>query len=59
VVRKGRVRWTLKGGVVFDNDALMAEAVRMVDESKRGWTNPVKALFGPMSEAKAAPPTGK
>jgi hypothetical protein len=59
VVRKGRVRWTLKGGVVFENDALMAEAVRMVDESKRGWANPVKALFGPMSEAKAAPPTGK
>jgi hypothetical protein len=32
---------------VFDNRALMAEVVRMVAESKEGWTDPRKALFEP------------
>jgi hypothetical protein len=58
VVRRGRVRWTIKDGVVFDNDALMAEAVRMVDESKRGWENPVTDLFAPYSGERPAP-TGR
>jgi len=58
IVHGGRVRWTLKNGVLFDNDALMAEVVRMVDDSKRGWTSPVKALFGPFGEP-VATPTGK
>ncbi len=45
MVRRGGVRWTLKDGVVFDTQALMANVVSMVAESKRGWTNPVDALF--------------
>jgi hypothetical protein len=48
IVRRGGVRWTIKEGVVFDNAVLLDEVVRMVEESKRGWTSPVPALFEPM-----------
>jgi len=47
MVRRGGVRFTIKDGVVFDNRALMAEVVKMVTESKKGWTDPRKALFEP------------
>ena len=49
MVRRGGIRWTIRNGVVFDGRALVAEAVRMVEESKKGWTDPRKALFGPPS----------
>lgn len=49
IVRRGGVRWTIKDGVVFDNAKLIDRVVRMVAESKRGWTNPVPALFTPRS----------
>jgi hypothetical protein len=45
IVRRGGVRYTVKGGVVYDNDALMAEVVTIVEESKKNWVNPVEALF--------------
>jgi hypothetical protein len=48
LVRRGGVRWTIKGGVVFDNAVLVDEVLRMVRESKEGWTNPVEALFQPV-----------
>ena len=48
IVRRGGVRWTIKDGVVFDNEVLIDEVIRMVDESKQGWTNPVEALFEPL-----------
>jgi len=48
IVRRGGVRWTIKDGVVFDNEVLIDEVIRMVEESKQGWTNPVKALFEPL-----------
>lgn len=47
IVRRGGVRWTIKDGVVFDNATLIDEVVRMVAESKEGWTSPVKGLFEP------------
>jgi hypothetical protein len=47
MVRRGGVRYTIKGGVLFDNRALVDEVVRMVAESKEGWTDPRKALFEP------------
>jgi hypothetical protein len=47
MVRRGGVRYTIKGGVLFDNRALVDEVVRMVAESKKGWTDPRKALFEP------------
>jgi hypothetical protein len=47
IVKRGGIRWTIKNGVVFDGRALMAEVVRMVEESKRGWTDPRRALFDP------------
>lgn len=48
IVRRGGVRWTVKDGVVFDNRVLIDEVVRMVAESKRGWSDPVDALFRPV-----------
>ena len=48
MVRRGGVRWTIKEGVVFDNAVLMQEVLRMVAESKEGWTSPVDALFEPL-----------
>jgi len=47
MVRRGGVRFTIKDGVVFDNRALMAEVVKMVMESKKGWIDPRNALFEP------------
>lgn len=47
IVRRGGVRWTIKDGIVFDNAVLIDRVVTMVAESKRGWTNPVPALFTP------------
>lgn len=47
-VRRGGVRWTIKEGIVFDNAVLIEEVLRMVEESKRGWTNPVDTLFDPL-----------
>lgn len=48
VVRRGGIRWTIKDGVVFDNAVLIAEVLEMVEESRRGWTNPVPPLFEPI-----------
>lgn len=48
MVRRGGVRWTIKEGVVFDNAALISEVLRMVEESKEGWTNPVPGWFEPV-----------
>jgi Amidohydrolase family len=48
IVRRGGIRWTIKEGIVFDNRVLVDEIVRMVADSKKNWTNPVPALFGPM-----------
>lgn len=48
MVRRGGVRWTIKDGVVFDNRALIDEVLRMVAESKAGWTDPVAGLFEPV-----------
>jgi len=48
IVRRGGVRWTIKNGVVFDNAVLIDEVLRMVAESKRGWTDPVAPLFRPL-----------
>ncbi len=47
MIRRGGVRWTLKDGVVFDNAVLIQEVLRVVAESKRGWTNPAAELFTP------------
>lgn len=47
IVRRGGVRWTIKAGVVFDNAVLIDEVLRMVAESKKGWTSPVRALYEP------------
>jgi hypothetical protein len=51
MVRRGGIRYTIKDGVVFDNHALIREVVKMVSESKTGWTDPRKALFEPQSPA--------
>jgi hypothetical protein len=48
MVRRGGVRWTVKNGVVFDNGILIQEVLRMVEESKEGWTSPVDRLFTPL-----------
>ncbi len=48
MVRRGGVRWTIKDGIVFDNGVLIQEVLRMVEESKEGWTNPVDGLFEPL-----------
>ncbi|MBW3535255.1 MAG: amidohydrolase family protein, partial [Gemmatimonadetes bacterium] len=48
IVRRGGVRWTVKDGVVFDNRILIDEVLRMVEESKEGWTSPVEGLFEPV-----------
>jgi hypothetical protein len=47
IERRGGVRWTVKGGVVFDNAVLIDEVLRMVAASKEGWTDPVPELFRP------------
>jgi hypothetical protein len=47
MVRRGGIRYTIKDGIVFDNQSLMGEVVKMVSESKNGWTDPRKALFEP------------
>lgn len=48
IARDGGIRWTVKGGVVFDNKALVERVVDMVAEAKRGWENPVPPLFTPV-----------
>ena len=48
IVRRGGVRWTIKNGVVFDNDMLIDDVLREVATSKEGWTNPVEGLFAPL-----------
>jgi len=45
MVRRSGVRWTIKGGVVYDNEALMEDVVTMVAESKKNWTNPIEPPF--------------
>ena len=45
MVRRGGVRWTIKDGIVFDNDALMKDVVDMVAQSKKDWKSPVPPLF--------------
>ena len=48
IVRRGGIRWTIKAGVVFDNKLLIEEVLRMVAESKQGWSDPVAPLFEPV-----------
>ena len=48
IFRRGGVRWTIKDGVVFDNAILIEEVLRMVEESKEGWTNPVPETYTPL-----------
>lgn len=48
IVRRGGVRWTVKGGQVFDNELLVERVVEMVREAKEGWTSPVDSLFTPV-----------
>jgi hypothetical protein len=59
IVRRGGVRWTVKDGVVVDNAILMEEIVRMVAESKAGWTSPVPQLFDPIFGGSPATQTGR
>ena len=47
---RGGVRWTIKGGVVFDNQKLIKEVVDLVKKSKENWINPVPKLFMPPIE---------
>jgi hypothetical protein len=47
-VRRGGIRWTIKIGVVFDNQVLIYEVVDMGSESKQGWTNPDPPMFEPV-----------
>ncbi|MEZ4416411.1 MAG: amidohydrolase family protein [Gemmatimonadota bacterium] len=47
-VRRGGVRWTIKDGVVFDNAVLIDEVLRMVAESKQGWTAPQDGWYAPL-----------
>ena len=48
IARDGGIRWTVKGGVVFDNRLLVDRVVDMVAEAKQGWENPVPPLFTPV-----------
>ncbi len=48
IVRRGGIRWTIKGGVVFDNAVLIDEVRRMVRASREDWTDPVPSLFTPL-----------
>lgn len=47
-VRKGGIRYTIRGGAVFDNAILADEVREMVEASREGWTNPVPALYEPV-----------
>ena len=47
---KGGVKWTIKGGVVFDNQKLIEDVLRVVKESKENWTDPVPSLFMPNNQ---------
>ncbi|MEJ2541327.1 MAG: amidohydrolase family protein [Gemmatimonadota bacterium] len=48
LTRRGGVRWTIRDGIVFDNRLLIHEVLRMVEESKEGWTDPIPSLFEPV-----------
>ncbi len=48
MVRRGGIRWTIRNGVLFDDQALVEDVVKMVEESKKGWTDPRGALFEPI-----------
>ena len=50
ITHRGGVRWTIKGGVVFDNQKLIEEVITVVKESKENWVNPVPKLFMPMNK---------
>ena len=50
ITRRGGVRWTIKGGVVFDNQKLIEEVITVVKKSKENWVNPVPKLFMPMNK---------
>ena len=50
ITHRGGVRWTIKGGVVFDNQKLIEEVITIVKESKENWANPVPKLFMPMNK---------
>jgi len=52
--RRGGVRWTVKGGVVFENPVLVERVVEEVERSKEGWTSPVEGLFGPVHRPEGA-----
>lgn len=47
IVRRGGIRWTIKGGVLFDNAVLTDAVLRTVEDAKSGWNDPVPALFEP------------
>ena len=40
----------IKGGVVFDNQKLIEDVLRVVKESKENWTDPVPSLFMPNNQ---------
>lgn len=45
-VRVGGVKYTIKGGVVYDAKALLADVARMVEAAKRGQAAPVSSGTG-------------
>ena len=47
ITYRGGVKWTIKGGVVYDNKKLIEEVLRVVRESKENWTDTVPLLFNP------------
>ena len=47
---KGGVKWTIKGGVVFDNKKLIEDVLKIVKESKENWIDPVPSLFMPNNQ---------
>ena len=47
---KGGVKWTIKGGVVFDNKKLIEDVFKIVKESKKNWIDPVPSLFMPNNQ---------
>ena len=47
ITYRGGVKWTIKGGVVYDNKKLIEEVLRVVRESKENWADPVPPLFNP------------
>ena len=47
VERHGGVKWTIKGGVIFDNQELIKDVLKTVKDSKENWIDPIPPLFKP------------